>query len=200
MSAREEAGRYNHVNKARCDGGLDQSRVSRRRGTKHVVDLLLPRKGPDQHDVAVQRVVGPEFVSRGSGTGCRLWTVSAYRPCRAVRVSWCRGAGRLQTDSDGIAYHAYLGRHAADVHPHPHPHPHPHAQSTHQSVDRSISQSISTYVLPSLQSLNHSVPQSAGRSVGRSVGRSRQIESYRVGGRAVSTSQRAAASSLHPLA
>lgn len=44
--------------------GVGRGRGSRRRGTKHGVDLLLARDGPDEHDAAVQRVVGP-----GNGLG-----------------------------------------------------------------------------------------------------------------------------------
>ncbi|KAH8769809.1 hypothetical protein F5883DRAFT_56886 [Diaporthe sp. PMI_573] len=117
-------------------------------------------------------------VGMGSVMGCRLWTISACRRCRAV--SWCRGSGRLQTDSNGIPYHAYLGRHAADMHPHPHQNPHP--QCTHQPVDQAVRQSVS-----------QSVSQQVGRSVGR--GRSSRIVS---GGGPVSTTQRAAASRSPP--
>lgn len=70
-----------------------------------------------------------------------------------VVVSWL-----LQTDSDGIPYHAYLGMRAADIHIKTHMH-------TAAPINRSISQSISQSFL-------------------RSVSRSRQIESYRVRGAA----------------
>lgn len=98
--------------------------------------------------------------------GVRCWTVVVL--VVVVVVSWL-----LQTDSDGIPYHAYLGMRAADIHIKTHMH-------TAAPINRSISQSAS--------------PSSA-QSVGR--GRSSRIVS---GAPPVSTTQRAAASSLHPVA
>lgn len=169
-----EAGRYNHVNKARCDGGRIAPECL---GAENkACGRLTAGKGQCRSARCCDAAGLRARIGTGLVKGCRLWTISACRPCRAV--SWCRGSGRLQTDSDGIPYHAGLGRHAADMHPHPHQNPHP--QSTHQSINRSVGQSISSPSRQFRRSDSHSVSQ----QVGRSVGRSRQIESYRVGGRA----------------
>lgn len=99
---------------------------------------------------------------------CRLWDIGVR--CRTVVVvSWL-----LQTDSDGIPYHAYLGTRAADIHIKTHIH-------TAAPINRSISQSARPCFSPS--------------QVSR--GRSSRIVS---GAPPVSTTQRAAASSLHPVA
>lgn len=86
-------------------------------------------------------------------------------------MSWCRG---LQTDSDGIPYHAYLGMRAADIHIKTHM----HTALIHRSI----------------KSIGQSARPSFTQSVGR--GGSSRIVS---GGSPVSTTQRAAASSLHPV-
>lgn len=68
----------------------------------------------------------------------------------------------VRVDSDKIPYHAHLGRHAADMHPH-YIHIHIHIK-TH------------IHTAP----INRSIGQSPRPSVSPSVSQSRQIEPYRV--------------------
>lgn len=76
-----------------------------------------------------------------SGYGYGLQAVGYRLAVRVVRVVPCRVVSCLWAIADRQrqdTYHAYLGRHAADIHPHPHQNPHPqHTAPINQSVSQS---------------------------------------------------------------
>lgn len=128
-----ESGCWNHVNKARCDGGRSAAEGLGAEGQSMGSTYCWQETAPISTMLRCSGLLGQAM---GWDRWCRLWDIGV-RCCTVVVVSWL-----LQTDSDGIPYHAYLGTRAADIHIKTHIH-------TAAPINRSISQSARPCFSPS---------------------------------------------------